>query len=199
MAVSILGGRAKGHSLLVPKGDLIRPTSVRLKRKVFDSHQDWSGRTLVDLCCGSGAFGLEGWSRGAEDVLLIEKNKKVVSFTQKNKDSLEKIFNAQKIKIYSDDVIKFLNHFALTYQSWGEEKRLNTYLFFDPPYEFKDLYEKVFSFILDKMNFIGEFWIESDRQKAYSLDYWQSKGHPPYKSFQQGTSYIVLFDYSPTK
>ena len=66
MSVKILGGFARGLNLLVPKGDLIRPTSIMLKRRVFDFFQRMDDKIFIDLCAGSGAVGLEAWSRGAQ-------------------------------------------------------------------------------------------------------------------------------------
>ena len=199
MAITILGGLAHGRSLFVPKGDLIRPTSVRLKRKIFDSHQNWEGRTIVDLCCGTGAIGLEAWSRGAEHTLLVEQNKKVSTLTRKNIDSLEQSFEGGKIELFQEGASKFLQQFKTQYSSWDDEKRLNTYLFFDPPYELKELYEQVYNFMRKDLDFIGELWIESDRQKGHGLEHWEAKELKPYKSYVQGTSYVTLFDYSVFK
>ena len=84
MALTILGGLAKGQTLKVPPGDMIRPMSVLLKRKIFDSRQNLEGYRFVDLCAGSGAVGLESWSRGADEVYFTEINKKVAKLTQEN-------------------------------------------------------------------------------------------------------------------
>ena len=71
--MEILGGPAKGMSLKVPDGREVRPTSVRSRRALFDMLGDLSGKRFCDLFAGSGAVGIEAASRGAAQVLLVEK------------------------------------------------------------------------------------------------------------------------------
>lgn len=72
MAINILGGHAKGHALFVPPTSITRATTVMLRRKFFDAHQDLTNCLFIDLFAGSGAMGLEACSRGAERVILVE-------------------------------------------------------------------------------------------------------------------------------
>ena len=62
MGLKILGGIAKGNTINIPKNGSFRPTSIRLKRRLFDFRQNWEGYTFIDLCAGSGAVGIESWS-----------------------------------------------------------------------------------------------------------------------------------------
>ena len=89
MSVKVLGGWAKGFSLKVPQGDQVRPTSVMLKRRVFDSVQNLEGTIFIDGCAGSGAMGIEAWSRGASEVHLLEKSPKVYRNLEENVKRLE--------------------------------------------------------------------------------------------------------------
>ena len=88
MSLKILGGFARGQILAVPKGDLIRPTSVMLKRRIYDFYQDLSGVTFIDLCAGSGAMGFEAWSRGARRIYLNEVNRHVLMTLEENRENL---------------------------------------------------------------------------------------------------------------
>jgi 16S rRNA (guanine966-N2)-methyltransferase len=63
MSIKILGGIAKGTILFLPDEKLTRPTLVLLKRKIFDAIQNFDGKIFIDACAGSGAIGLEAWSR----------------------------------------------------------------------------------------------------------------------------------------
>ena len=62
--MEILGGMAKGISLKVPGGALVRPTAVRARRALFDSLGDLGGGSVCDLFAGSGAVGVEFAGRG---------------------------------------------------------------------------------------------------------------------------------------
>src|SRR3990172_5277353 len=97
MSIKILGGIAKGTILFLPNEKLARPTLVLLKRKIFDAAQNFEGSIFIDACAGSGAIGLEAWSRGADRVYLIESDKKVFDCLLKNTEKIEKHFN-QEIK-----------------------------------------------------------------------------------------------------
>jgi 16S rRNA (guanine966-N2)-methyltransferase len=201
MSLKILGGVAKGHSLSVPKGDLIRPTSVRLRRRFFDAFQDWESMIFVDLCAGSGAMGLEAWSRGAAEIYLVESQKRVFELMSKNALELqsklsEQLSGQHTIALSNRSCQKWLAEFAGQYSGWSLEKRQQTMLFFDPPYKEKELYQQVVFELLKETNwFEGKLLLESDRQKGFPLDYWSEQGLECIKSFTQGTSYIAIFPF----
>jgi 16S rRNA (guanine966-N2)-methyltransferase len=67
----ISGGDARGIKLKVPKG--IRPASERVRQAVFSSlaHRVLDARVL-DLFCGSGAYGLDALSRGAASAVFVD-------------------------------------------------------------------------------------------------------------------------------
>ncbi len=72
-AVRVTGGSARGRALPagVPSGT--RPTSARTREAIFSIvGQDLTGARFLDACAGTGAVGLEAWSRGAE-VTLVER------------------------------------------------------------------------------------------------------------------------------
>lgn len=199
MSIKVLGGLARGLALFVPKGDLIRPTSVRLKRRIFDAHQDWSDKVFVDLCAGSGAMGIEAWSRGAEEVYLSEISKTVYKTLQRNKGLLKEKFSEdsseRKLEIFSKKAELYIEDFFRMYNSWSEEKRSETIIFLDPPYAKTDIYKTCFDKIKDNSNFIGELWIESDYQKGLTREYCKELSPAPYKDYAQGTSYIYLISF----
>lgn len=82
--MEILGGYGKGMTLKVPPGMEVRPTSVRTRRAFFDMLGDLSGKVFCDLFAGSGAMGLEAASRGAGEVIYMEKSPRVLSVVREN-------------------------------------------------------------------------------------------------------------------
>lgn len=71
----IIAGEARGRRLKVP-GALTRPTSDRVRESLFASLEslvDLNGTHVLDLFAGSGALGLEARSRGAADVILVDR------------------------------------------------------------------------------------------------------------------------------
>jgi 16S rRNA (guanine966-N2)-methyltransferase len=81
----ISGGGARGISLVVPRGDAVRPATDGMRQSVFSS---LGGRVVgshfVDLFAGSGAYGLEALSRGATGGIFVEKNAKAVACVRQN-------------------------------------------------------------------------------------------------------------------
>ena len=53
----------------------LRPTPDRVRETVFNWLQfDLAGRRCLDLFAGSGAFGFESLSRGAAEVVFVERD-----------------------------------------------------------------------------------------------------------------------------
>jgi 16S rRNA (guanine966-N2)-methyltransferase len=88
----IIGGTAGGRRLSTPTGPATRPTSDRVREALFSSIEAWCGSLqglrFLDLYAGSGAVGLEAWSRGAGVVTLVESDRRTARLIQQNADSL---------------------------------------------------------------------------------------------------------------
>ncbi|WP_022868008.1 16S rRNA (guanine(966)-N(2))-methyltransferase RsmD [Schaalia vaccimaxillae] len=72
----IVAGKAKGRTLKVPARGT-RPTSERVREALFSRLEHLGmieDARVLDLYAGSGALGLEAASRGASDVVLVEKS-----------------------------------------------------------------------------------------------------------------------------
>lgn len=113
----ILGGSAKGRSLKIPS--TARPTPARVRKSLFDLLEVHfgAGSSLLDLCAGSGAVGLEAASRDFV-VTMVEKDVKATEILEKNKRELK-----MDAKIIRADALKFLES-APSYDI----------IFLDPPY-----------------------------------------------------------------
>lgn len=78
----IIAGAWKGRKLVLPKSEGVRPTRNRVRQAAFNlltARVAWDGARVADLCCGSGAWGLEAESRGAAEVYLVDKDVKVAA------------------------------------------------------------------------------------------------------------------------
>ncbi|WP_144392439.1 16S rRNA (guanine(966)-N(2))-methyltransferase RsmD [Pleionea sediminis] len=96
--VRIIGGRWKGRRLKFIEVAGLRPTLDRVRETLFNwLMHDIHGARCLDLFAGSAALGIEALSRGAKEVVFVEKNKKAADFIHKNLQDLEfsnyKVFN----------------------------------------------------------------------------------------------------------
>lgn len=83
----IIAGTAGGRRIEVPKGDLTRPTSDRVREALFsglDARQVLRGAKVLDLFAGSGALGLEAASRGAGEVVLVDSARGAAAVARRN-------------------------------------------------------------------------------------------------------------------
>lgn len=88
----IIAGVAGGRRLQTPKGDQTRPTSDRVREALFSAVESWAGSLhglrFLDLYAGSGAIGLEAWSRGVEAVMLVETDRRTAELIRANARSV---------------------------------------------------------------------------------------------------------------
>lgn len=186
MSIKILGGVARGFPLALPRSEATRPTSVMIKRKLFDWRQDLGGHTFIDLCAGSGAMGYEALSRGADKVVLVETDRHAFQAIRKNKDDLIRAFRFEEtaFQLSQTDAKKF----AERESTYFDEDAI---LFFDPPYEDHALYEQVLSMLKEKA-FAGEVWVETDRLKGPPKEKITQVFHSIIKIVEQGDHFVVV-------
>jgi 16S rRNA (guanine966-N2)-methyltransferase len=119
----ISGGEAKGTKLKVPKG--ARPASERVRQAIFSSLGDRvAGARVLDLYCGSGAYGLEALSRGAESAVLVDKDLGAVAATRDNSCAAKV---GDDVRIRRSDVERYLRREAAKDGPFD-------LVFVDPPY-----------------------------------------------------------------
>ena len=138
----ITGGAARGIQLRVPNRGQIRPATDRLRESVFSSLGPCvEGMRILDLFAGTGAYGLEALSRGAEAVTFVEKDRNAIGCLEANLRAVAK----------SLDRIDLLTDVARTnILSWrphaGREFDL---VFADPPFSRLDsLIEPIFQLVV---------------------------------------------------
>ena len=71
----IVGGSLRGRRIRFPDVPGLRTTGDRIRETLFNWLQPWiSGSRCLDLFAGSGVLGLEARSRGAGQVVLVERD-----------------------------------------------------------------------------------------------------------------------------
>lgn len=197
MSIKILGGVAKGFTLATPSESITRPTSVLLKRRLFDYYQNLETFYFFDICAGSGSIGLEAASRGAHPVMLIESNFNAYKVLQENIQNFEKTYKIQ-VDSTKKEFQKWFKDFIAFYSELDLEEKERIILFFDPPYEKVQLYEDFFKFV-QQDKFVGVAIIEACRQKTMKEEEFIKKYGEPTRNYRQGTSFLYLYDYNISK
>jgi 16S rRNA (guanine966-N2)-methyltransferase len=197
MSIKILGGKAKGTNLFLPEEKLVRPTLVLLKRRIFDSFQNLEGVIFLDGCAGSGSMGLEAWSRGCDELYLVEPNQKVLPVLKKN---VEKVLGSHsedsaKVELISMPFRKYLKIFKQSYLALENDQKENTIIFLDPPYHMEKLYKSVIKDLQEDSWFIGQLWIESDKKIGVPVTYWEELGLNIIRTYAQSQSYILVVNF----
>lgn len=109
-----------------------RPTSDRVRESLFgalESMDAIDGARVLDLYAGSGALGLEAWSRGAASVDLVERGRSAASAVSRNVAAVVKSLGvSSNARVHQSTVHAFLARAAGPYDL----------VFTDPPYDLDD-------------------------------------------------------------
>ena len=101
----IIGGEWRSRRLRFPAIDGLRPTMDRVRETLFNWLQfDVEGARVLDAFAGSGALGLEALSRGAKQVIFLEKNPKAALQLKDNLKTLQ----ANNAQVWAGDALQWL-------------------------------------------------------------------------------------------
>ncbi len=141
MRLRITSGYLKGRYINVPKSELIRPTTERVRETIFNvlnNKISFEGIKVLDLYSGSGALGFECLSRGADEVHFVEKNSVIYRTLEENMELLQvvnqcRIFKMPAIKF---SLLKIVDGYDL--------------ILADPPFFKNDIYNVVANLLSNK-------------------------------------------------
>ena len=121
----IISGDFRTRILLTPDGeDRTRPMTARVKESVFAMLQGWfKGARVLDLFAGVGTVGLECVSRGAVEVVMVERDREVFRYLEHNIETLK--CRDRAIAIQAD---------ALGPTALARSPKPVDLVFMDPPY-----------------------------------------------------------------
>lgn len=84
MSARVISGKAKGRRLKLVPGDTTRPIMDRVKESLFNILGDIQGTRWLDMYAGTGQVGIEALSRGAAEVVFVDKARAAVQTVRDN-------------------------------------------------------------------------------------------------------------------
>jgi 16S rRNA (guanine966-N2)-methyltransferase len=182
----IIAGQYKGRRLKTLEGLHVRPTSDRLRETVFNIlAPQLAGARFVDVCAGSGAIGIEALSRGADEVVFIENNRRAAQLIGEN---LQHCGILEGTRLINRDVLTALKYLA-------DHKLRYDIFYLDPPYD-AQLYSPVL-WLLAKTALLAEdglVLVEHRRQFPLAESY---ETLSAYRTLHQGETQLTFFRHTP--
>lgn len=144
----IISGSLKGRKLYSPpaKEKSIRPTSDRAREALFNIIGNRiNGAMVLDLFAGTGAFGLEAFSRNARYVIFMDSSQLALKILKKNITlCLQNSSTQGELRVVKKDLSK-----PVVLKTLPQECGLGfDIIFADPPYE-RDLSLTTLTYIND--------------------------------------------------
>ena len=131
----IIGGSLRGSKLPFKENRSIRPTEGKTKETLFNwLLNDLEGKTCLGMFAGTGSLGIEALSRGAKEVVFVEKQKKLA-------DSLKT--NLKRLQVYSSSQVLNANVFSIDFDNLPYKFDI---LFIDPPFR-ENLIQRSLDFV----------------------------------------------------
>ena len=173
----VISGKYRGKPLKELSFDHIRPTADKVKQALFTKLQfEIEGARVLDLFCGTGGLGIEALSRGAKEVIFIDKNPKSVALTKDNLRSVKenaKVYNVS----YQKAIEKVEGKFDL--------------ILIDPPYK-SGVYEDALKLIFEKgiLSEGGTIVCEHAKEDEINIDFFEK-----YDEKRYGTVMLTFFTH----
>jgi 16S rRNA (guanine966-N2)-methyltransferase len=138
----VIAGTYRSRILKSLKGRALRPTSDRLRETLFNVlGPAVAGSRFVDLFAGTGAIGIEALSRGAKEVIFVEKHAPSAALIRRNLESLEV---RSGVTVLPVDVLRGLELLAAKHRP--DDPPID-FVFLDPPYAAAEDYARVLQFL----------------------------------------------------
>jgi 16S rRNA (guanine966-N2)-methyltransferase len=149
-SIRIIGGEWRRRLIRFPGSADLRPTPDRMRETLFNwLGQDLTGKTCLDLFAGSGALGFEAASRGAKQVVMVERDAQIFRALQ----ATHTMLGAGQVELTRADALAFLQSDARRYDV----------VFLDPPYHL-NLLPRVMPLLPGRLDSGSRVYLESDRQ-----------------------------------
>ena len=125
----IIGGQARGRTLVAPAGSKTRPTQDYVRESLFNIIRwDVQDARVLDLFAGTGALSLESVSRGARSAVLVDTDRDACAAIRRN---IETARMGESCRLLQKDYRAAMDQLA-------REGCAFDVVFLDPPYRMEN-------------------------------------------------------------
>ncbi len=140
----IISGKFKGKVLNLPSKTTTRSSKSIVLESFFNTLQfDIIDSTFVEVFSGSGSIGLEALSRGAKEIIFMEKDRDALKTLKANIS----LTDPSACEVFSGDSFENINAVVKTLKKKNED----AYFYIDPPFSIRegmeDIYDKMMNLI----------------------------------------------------
>jgi 16S rRNA (guanine966-N2)-methyltransferase len=145
----LTGGSDRGRRLKAPRGQRTRPTAAKIREAIFNILGPPPDGAVLDLFAGTGSLGLEALSRGAQQVVFVERDRHALAVLRQN---LRELDVEARCTVIGADVCTGIRRLAASISGTrfsegrleGRSDRFSpdrftedrfSWVFMDPPYE----------------------------------------------------------------
>ena len=181
-SIRIISGNLRNRRINVIDRPLLRPTKERLRETVFN----WIGGTIVgskvaDIFAGTGAYGIESISRGAQSCTFLDIDPLITK-------NITKIINQLKI---NQSVEILTGDLFLQKASFLKKSKI---IFADPPFSYHKSFKKnLIQFLEKKTSKNCLLALEFETNREFELGSWKILRHTT-----AGNSSAYLLERSET-
>ena len=140
----IISGKFKGKNLKLPSKKTTRSSKNIVLESFFNTIQfDIIDATFVEVFSGSGSIGLEALSRGAKNIIFMERDRDALYILKENIS----ITDPSACEVLSGDSFENIKSVVKTLKRKNEQ----AYIYIDPPFNIRegmeDIYDKTIEMI----------------------------------------------------
>jgi 16S rRNA (guanine966-N2)-methyltransferase len=171
--MQIISGKFRRRLIKFPKDQLFRPTKAIVRESIFNILGDRViGASFLDLCSGSGAVAFEAESRGACQIICVDRH---VKYIMENKELLNSNAN-----IVCMDVLRYL-------KSCDQQFDI---IYFDPVWADSRLYTDSILCIFDRNLVAHNGCLVVEHSASATLDTLVA----PHRQYTYGQSALSVFE-----
>lgn len=138
----IISGRFKGKTLKIPSKTTTRSSKTIVLESFFNTIQfEIIDATFVEVFSGSGSIGLEALSRGAKEIIFMEKDKDAIKVLKEN------IFNTDPSSCEVLSGNSFENIKSVVSKLKKQDR--DAYFYIDPPFSVREGMEDIYDKTMD--------------------------------------------------